>query len=229
MTAADDVERWRPDQHTIPAVLAGGAAYTLEQFEYPDRCWLVAGLYGIHRLTADDIADRLDCSTRTVRALWADPMTQMCVLYQSEARTFRQAVELEQSEHATTLRALDAVTVERDRLRDQIGQIIDAGVIGEQVTFCRNGHLMDRYNSYIHAETGSVRCRACRRDNAQKYRDRRKVVIREPITDSSAIAPTGPLPLASDRPVGGSVTDPGGLRLGHAFTPEGVVDVGPLE
>jgi hypothetical protein len=130
----------------------------------PDRAWLVAGLT-LAGLTAKDIADRLGCSLRLVRSVRAEPSTQVCLIAQIESRNFADELRLEKSEHQVTRRERDELQAERDRIKRQVDNLLDARMIGEPISTCRQcGHPLDKYNTYQHAKTGKRRCRNCHRE-----------------------------------------------------------------
>ncbi|ACF34036.1 HNH endonuclease [Mycobacterium phage Neos5] len=164
-------ERWEPDEHLVSAVLAAGSGRRMSEFKAHDRAWLVSGLV-LHGLTAEDIADRLHCSVRLVRSIIAEPITQLCRLYRIQARAFDGEIALARSEHANMARALVEMTEERDRIKEQFDRILDARMIGEEIRLCSKGHLMDRWNTYVHEKSGKRYCRTCRREYQADFRAR---------------------------------------------------------
>lgn len=134
----------------------------------PDRCWLVAGLTLAH-LTAEDIADRMRCSLRLVRTIRAEDMTAVCIRVQQESHAFTDELRLSRSEHKAALMALDRMTTERDRLRDQVDRMLDAHMIGASPCI-RCGTPMTGYNVYVHRDRKF--CRECHRRRQASYRAR---------------------------------------------------------
>jgi len=164
--------RWEPDDQLVPAVLASVRAYRMSALAHPDRCWVVAGLT-LAGLTAEDIAERLACSLRLVRALRADDMTQVCLRIQRETHAFRDELRLLDTERRALRVALDARTVECDHLRAQVRRLI-APPEGPR---CGRGHEMTKYNTY---ERGGRRwCRECHRERQALYRAARRTEKRD--------------------------------------------------
>lgn len=130
----------------------------------PDRAWLVAGLT-LAGLTAKDIADRLGCSLRLVRSIRAEPSTQVCLIAQIESRNFADELRLEKSEHQVTRCERDEWRAEAERNRRQVDNLLDARMIGEPISTCRQcGYQLDWGNTYIHEKTGKKSCRNCHRN-----------------------------------------------------------------
>lgn len=165
----DWAKDWSPDHLLVPAVLAQSrpiATITAKQ----DRCWLVGGLQA-EGLTADDIADRLKCSLRLVRTLLAEDMTTVCRLYLTEADHFAEELRLTRHELTVRQRELADERAEAARVRDQRDRMIDMAITGEPIKVCaRAGHLMDKYNTYVHPSTGKRSCRACRLEAVRRCR-----------------------------------------------------------
>ena len=91
----DKWDRWHPDEQLVAAVLAGSAA-RMSDLNDSDRAWVVAGLMSAH-LTAEDIADRLGCSLRLVRAIRALPLTAVCLYALQESANFTDELRLAQA------------------------------------------------------------------------------------------------------------------------------------
>ena len=182
MSTPDTAHRWQPDDQLVPALLAG-TSRTMADLEGPDRCWAVAGLT-LAGLTADDIADRMDCSLRLVRAVRAEPMTQVCLTAQTDAEHFAEELRLARTELARSATAHHAAVAENDRLRGQLDRMI-AAATGEPPR-CSKGHLFDRGNTYYHPRTGTRQCRTCHRERQQEYRDARRVGASVMPADSTA-------------------------------------------
>lgn len=212
--AEADVERWHPDHHLVDAILAGSST-TVADLSGPDRSWVVAGLTRAG-LTAEDIADRLKpCSLRLVRSIRAEPMTLVCHMYQDEASHFADELRMVSVELTRALADLRAERDEAARVREQRDRMIDSMAIGEPVRLCRRGaHVMDRWNTYVHAKTGKKQCRACRREREQERRDAAKIMV---TLDNVPLAPT---PADACAAVASAVAAPrAGARLageGHA-------------
>ncbi len=171
--------RWEPDEQLVAAVLAGSSA-TMGSLATPDRCWLVAGLT-LHGLTAEDIADRMSCSLRLVRAIRAEDMTQVCLRMQQETRHFHDELRLAHSEARTQAAALAAMTGERDRLRVQVDRILDAHAVGAKPC-AKCGTPMAGYNVYTWRS--NAYCRECHRQRQARYRARAREDAL--VTDSQA-------------------------------------------
>lgn len=160
-------QRWAPDLQLIAAVMAGGGR-RMSQLSVPDRCWVVAGMT-LLGLTAEEIADRLSCSLRLVRAVRAEDMTAVCTFVQTESRNFADELRLAQ----TQLRLLSTRLAEREtelaRTRSQLDRMIDAHLVGAKC--CpRCSTPMTGYNVYVW--NGKNYCRECHRRRQQLHRDR---------------------------------------------------------
>lgn len=139
----------------------------MSELSAADRSWVVAGLT-LAGLTAEEIRDRLACSLRSVRAIRAEPMTQICLIYQREVDNFANEMRLAVSSSAGLRRALHDATIERDRLRSQLDNVLDARMVGESVDVCGRGHLLTAYNTYIN--NGRRWCRECHAERQRDYR-----------------------------------------------------------
>lgn len=167
-------ERWSPDEQMVSAVLAGGGRHRMADLDTPDRCWLVAGLT-LAGMTAEDIRDRLGCSLRLVRAIRAEPMTQLCLIYQREVATFANEMRLAQSAAHEHVRALREVVSDRNKLKEQLDRVIDARLVGDPVDTCGKGHLMVAWNVYWHG--GRRWCRECHAARQRDYRLARRLAL----------------------------------------------------
>lgn len=173
-------ERWEPDDQLIPACRAGGRS--MADLDTPDRCWAVAGMTRAG-LTAETIADLLDCSLRLVKSVRAEPMTAVCLLLMDETAAFEAETRLLRSELRATTRDVAALTSTAADLRAQLDRVIDARLTGERVDVCSAGtHLMTEQNTY--RNQGRRWCRACRRENQRRYRARSTQVITDQISGS---------------------------------------------
>lgn len=170
MSTTETAHRWHPDEQLVAALLAG-TSRTMADLDLPDRCWAVAGLT-LAGLTADEIKDRMGCSLRSVRAVRAEPMTQVCLMAQTEAEHFTEELRLARAELARSATAERAAVAENARLRDQLDRMI-AAASGEPPR-CSRGHLFDKGNTYRHPRTGARQCRRCHAERQQEYRDARR-------------------------------------------------------
>lgn len=121
--------RWIPDEFLIEAAIAGRVHH--DQLPDHDRAWLIAQLShrGYHN---DVIADWLRCSKRSVQNTRAHPVYSLTLrLCQAESDLNRK------SRPAPTVIGLTDLVAERDRLRDQRGQLIDQlAAARAQITEC---------------------------------------------------------------------------------------------
>lgn len=162
---------WEPDEQLVPAALA--RKLTMAALPGPDRSWAVAGLT-LAGLTAEDIAERLSCSLRLVRALRAEPMTRVCLWAQREASAFADELRLSRSEHRHAAAARDAALAEADRLRGQVSRLISP-----PRQHCIRGH--DLSSPYARYERGGKTwCRECHRERQAAYRAARRVARAAP-------------------------------------------------
>lgn len=167
-------ERWAPDDGLVAAVRSGGGRHQMSELDTPDRCWLVAGLT-LAGMTAEDIRDRLSCSLRLVRAIRAEPMTQLAVIYQREVEAFANEMRLASSAAAEHRRAMTEVVSERNKLKEQLDRVLDARLVGETVDACGKGHLMVGWNVYWHG--GRRWCRECHAARQRDYRLARRLNV----------------------------------------------------
>lgn len=176
---AEPRTRWSPDEQLVPAVLAG-TGKKMSQLSSSDRCWVVAGLT-VSGLTAEDIADRLDCSLRLVRSIRAEDMTQVCVHMHTETRNFANEVRLSKAAARSARVQLEAVECELSRTREKLDRLIDAQITGTRLCG-RCATPMSGYNLYSMGKSGKQFCRECARRRAQEYRCRRKIVTAVDVT-----------------------------------------------
>jgi hypothetical protein len=162
MTSPD---RWVPDNQLIASFLT--CRRTSIKLSPPDRAWVVAGLT-LAGKTAEDIAERLGVSLRLVRAIRADPMTQVCMFYQQESAHFADELRLKQSEVTRAARENEEILAELGRTKLQLGNLIGPRY------FPRCGHPQDKYNTYrwTNKATGKVHlyCRTCHCDTVARSR-----------------------------------------------------------
>ena len=161
-------ERWVPDDQLVPAVLSRVRPYTMASLTPPDRCWVVAGLT-LAGLTAEDIAERLSCSLRLVRALRAEDMTQVALHFQRESSAFADELRLARSELRAASLAHTASDLEVQRLRKQLVRITTP----PNGPTCGRGHARTPYNTYVHEPSGRTWCRECHRERQAAYRARK--------------------------------------------------------
>lgn len=156
----------------IAAVLSTPkASRKMTELSDADRAWLVAGLT-LAGVTAQDIADRMSCSLRLVRAIRAEDITQMAVVAQTETRTLGDDLRTERCDHALTRRELADARAEADRLRTQLDQIVKKITDGETIAKCYRGHALIGDNVYRHGNRDY--CRECNRENTIAYRKRKR-------------------------------------------------------
>lgn len=165
-------ERWEPDEQLVPSLLAQPrSARKMSSFPIADRCWLVAGLTA-HGLTASEIAHKMWCCVRQVKAIRAEDLYQVCFLMQREAKTFTDEVRLVRTELTATAQTLAETEAEAARLRGQVDNLITARMNGGGE--CSKGHAMTPYNTYVQPKTGKRFCRECHRERQSGYRRRPK-------------------------------------------------------
>jgi hypothetical protein len=155
-------ERWAPDEQLIPAFLAN------HKPEVPlspaDKCWVVAGL-SRRNVTAEAIAELLNCSLRLVRTIRAEPMTQVCLFYMQESEAFDNELRLARSENSAVSHELAQTAAELKRVKTQL-----ANLLGPRQFRC--GHPINRYNVYEH--NGRRYCRQCHCKHSAASRARKK-------------------------------------------------------
>lgn len=150
----------------MPAILAGSTR-KMSQLDSPDRCWAVAGLT-LAGLTAEDIADRMDCSLRLVRSIRAEDMTQVCSYSQVESKAFDGEMRLLRAGRRSDAVHIEALEAELERTRAKLDNLIDARVVGSKI--CGRCHTpMTGYNLYVWK--GREYCRECHRTNQKIHRE----------------------------------------------------------
>lgn len=158
----------------VPAVLAG-RPQRMTELDQPDRCWLVAGLF-LAGLTAEDIADRLNCALRVVWKVKAEPATILSAYVQAETRTFDSEMRLARSEQLRLEAELGRVTGELERVRNLLARATTPK--GQPAPACSRGHRLDHGNTYRHQ--GKRFCRRCERERMRDWRAARKTA-RQPV------------------------------------------------
>lgn len=169
-------QRWEPDELLVPAALSTPKSpRRMSDLRDGDRAWLVAGLT-LAGVTAQDIADRTDCSLRLVRSIRAEDITQMAVLLQTETARLETEARQERCEHAVTRRDLGELRRAHDRLQEQFDQVLDKMMAGELKVFPRCGHPRLEFNMYKYTDRSGktprerVVCRYCIAKRSSKYR-----------------------------------------------------------
>lgn len=123
---------WTPDHAVVDAVQAG--RIRLADLNREDRALVVATL--THRgRSVDQISDRLDCCTRVVKRIRADPLTStLARLLDAEQRAddAERHGHLDREHHARTTAELED---DRDRYRKQADDLYKA------ITHRREGNL----------------------------------------------------------------------------------------
>jgi hypothetical protein len=163
-------DRWTPDTQLIASFLAMTRHRPTVTLSPADRAWVVAGLT-LAGKKAEDIAERLGCSLRLVRAIRADPMTQVCLFYQQESETFADELRLAQSEVRIAERERQEILAELGRTKTQLNNLI-----GPRTFRC--GHTADKYNTYMWKDPqGRTRiyCRKCHRGHSASSRSRARM------------------------------------------------------
>lgn len=156
---------WQPDLQMIPAVRASPRAWTgMLKLGETDRAWLVAGL-SVAGMTAERIAERLDCSVRLVKAIRAWPLTEMAAAAWTMSAVLDGELHAERAEHAHTRQKLAEASRSLERLRMQMDQLLAAHLTGRIESF-RCGCPKVPYNTYRHG--GKAYCRKCRTDRKRK-------------------------------------------------------------
>ena len=158
---APESARWVPDEQLVPAILAGGPQ-TMRDLSPPDRSWVVAGLR-LKGLTAAEIADRLrPCSLRQIRAINAEPMTAVCMMYQVERENFANTNRMSE----TDVRRLSAELAEAlsaaARYKRQLDIMLDLHVTGEAGAAFVCGCPKTKYNTYVYVTKDGKTKTSCR-------------------------------------------------------------------
>ena len=173
MTSArdEDTERWSPDDLLIPAVLAGSRT-TMADLSGADRAWVVVGLYYDEGLTAEAIAERLDCSVRLVRAIAAEATGQVMRTYRDTIDAADMTHRMVQAEVARLSRELAEAQQAAVRYAAQRDRLLTQVMAKGPVFGC--GCPKTKYNTYTHPRTGKESCREHHRLAQAAYRERVK-------------------------------------------------------
>lgn len=114
---------WEPDLAVVDAVLDGRA--TLDTLDDTDRAVVVAEL-SERGESVEQIADRLDCCTRVVKRIRAQPLTRTLVRAM-RAETARQAAETVTHHTRTVGQAEQAEQARRaERLAAQVDALVES-------------------------------------------------------------------------------------------------------
>lgn len=160
--SAEQIERWQPDEQMLAAVLASPRAWLgMTRLCDADRAWLVGWLTEDAGMTAERIAERLDCSLRLVRTIRADDMTQMAVIAIRQTRALHAELHAERSESALLRRDLVDARNDHARMVRQRDDMVKALGKGQPVATCPQKHPLVGGNLYRH--DGRRKCRECNR------------------------------------------------------------------
>ena len=115
------MEEWSPDAGLVDKVRTIGCP--IKGLSDDDRVWVVVSLL-TSGLTAQAVADRMDCSLRLIRNIRADPRAPMALhaLELSRALRAEQAVRLLESRLAA--QRLSEALAELERLRRQRSELV---------------------------------------------------------------------------------------------------------
>ena len=138
-----------------------------------DRAWAVVVMTDDEELTAEEIADRLDCSLRLVRTVLAGPEAVLVRLYRAEAEAFERTLDMTQGEVARLAEALGDTEGERDRLQAQRDRLLAVHLAERNGETHRCGCPVTRYNTYI-TPKGHRECRTHRNLAVQRHRAKMK-------------------------------------------------------
>lgn len=167
----DPTARWKPDEGLIERALVPTPGLRMRELDDPDRSWVVAGLRR-RGLTAERIADLLDCSLRQVRAVAAEPATILAALYMVERETFADTERMNSSE----ITRLDALAkdnaAQAERYKGQLDRLVQLHVMPPEEFRC--GCAKTRYNTYVDPKTGKTSCREHRRLAVARHRERKR-------------------------------------------------------
>lgn len=180
-TAEEAVERWEPDALMVSVVLSSPkASRGLKELSGPDRSWLVAGLT-LAGMSAKEIAARTDCSIRLVKAIRAEPMTQVCAFVHEEIGKVAAVARAEKALRLATESDLEQSRLREARIQRQLDQVLGKLAAGALEAFPRCGHPKVEWNVYVHRGVDSQGqpfsreyCRECNNARATQYRARRK-------------------------------------------------------
>lgn len=186
--------RWEPDRNAVAAVLAVPKSFVpMTDMNDMDRAWLVAGLT-LAGLTAEDIAERTSCSRRLVMTIRAHPATMVAAAAREENVELERDLCAERSQHANTRRELADAERERDRIRQQFDDLLDAMITEGRVRLCaKQLHPMVKYNTYRYTDrsgtTPRVReiCRQCSQERVNRCRAKQKAEAADQASNAEAL------------------------------------------
>lgn len=168
-------DRWVPDEQLVPAILAG-SPLRMRDLTPPDRAWVVESMR-LAGLTAEQIADHLDCSLRQVRAIRAEPMAKVCMLYLVEREAFANQHRMAETD-ARRLRAeLADAEAAASRYKNQLDILLDAHITGEAGATFSCGCPKTRYNTYVWTDSAGrtkTACRTHRTKAVARHRERQR-------------------------------------------------------
>ncbi|URC18186.1 hypothetical protein SEA_ZENTENO07_85 [Mycobacterium phage Zenteno07] len=173
-TADFPTERWAPDELLVPAILAGSRT-RMADLSAPDRAWVVAHMK-LAGYTAEQTADRLDCSVRSVRSVWSDAGV-IVALYLTEADNFGNTYRMLDGELRQMAVALGEAERDRDRYKAQLDRMLDTLMTDGRVLSFPCGCPRTRYNTYVAPKTGKAGCREHRRLAVARHRARRRQLV----------------------------------------------------
>lgn len=163
---------WRPDDMLVPALLAGSPT-VMDDLDGCDRAWAVVVMTDDEEMTAEAIAERLDCSLRLVRTILAGPEATLVRLYRAEAEAFERTLDMTQGEVQRLAAALYETEMDRDRLQVQRDRLLAVHLAERAGETHRCGCPVTRYNTYI-TPKGHRECRKHRNLAVQRHRAKRK-------------------------------------------------------
>lgn len=171
MTALSE---WRPDELLVPALLAGSRT-SLDDLNGCDRAWVVVVMTDDEGMTAEEIADRLDCAVRTVRTMLAGPEVALCRLYRAEVEAFTRTLDMTGGEVSRLTAALVTAEAECSRIKVQRDRLLGVALAERAGETHRCGCAVTRYNTYVDPR-GKRQCREHRRLAVARHRAKAKLV-----------------------------------------------------
>ncbi|QFP94693.1 hypothetical protein I5G59_gp73 [Mycobacterium phage LilMcDreamy] len=161
---------WQPDALLVPALLAGSPT-RMDDLCGADRAWAVVVMTDDEGLTADEIADRLDCSLRLVRTVLAGPEVVLTRLYRAEVEAFERTLDMTGGEVQRLATALGETEADRDRIQHQRDRLLQSALAEREGQTFRCGCPMTRYNTYV-SPRGKRGCRKHRAEAVARHRAR---------------------------------------------------------
>ncbi len=171
-----EVPRWHPDEHLVPAILAGNRFVTWDGLCPADRAWCAVVLKD-RGYTAEYTAEALGCSVRTVRSAISDATGQVMRRYLDLSETFDRDRRMTTGEVSRLATSLSDAERDRDRYQDERNRLIDKLMATDDWTGprFRCGCPKSKYNTYIAPKTGKAGCRHHRALAQARYRQRQAV------------------------------------------------------